>query len=138
MLPEAKMQPGNLIQHLDDGAIGRAPHADKLGHAFAVGDHREVIIEQARLEIDAVIWQVMRRRVKRAVAGRAIVGVADLYHAFVTQVLEAAEEWIAKRSGHDGAPKYEGHPVQAVTLKVVGVVRSSRNRPTTAAFLRPR
>lgn len=94
----------DLVGHASHQAGGRAAHTDKSGYAVAVSDDRIVIIEQAGLEIDGRVGQLDLRRVQRAVAGWAILGIADLDDAFVAQIAETAKEGIAKGRVHDGSP----------------------------------
>lgn len=106
----SKVMADGLVDHATPQAGARAAHADKSGHASAVGDDRAVVIEQAGLEIDGLIGQLDFRRVQRAVAGWTIVGLADLDDAFVAQVAETAKEGIAKGWGHDGSPEAQRPP----------------------------
>ena len=106
----SKVMADGLVDHATPQAGVRAAHAEKSGHASAVGDDRAVVIKQAGLEIDGLIGQLDLRPVQRAVAGWTIVGLADLDDAFVAQVAETAKEGIAKGWGHDGSPEAQRPP----------------------------
>lgn len=111
----SKVMADGLVDHATPQAGARAAHADKSGHASAVGDDRAVVIEQAGLEIDGLIGRLDLRRVQRAVAGWTTVGLADLDDAFVAQVAETAKEGIAKGWGMMVLQRRRGHPELAVT-----------------------